>query len=112
MNARAPWFLTMARRRDQKGGFSADIPSDAVEEALRSVEKARPVDEEESALELESPPAEPPPEEMTPEALASQVESLKAQLELSQEKARETLCKLKEEHERFLRAAADLEIRQ
>jgi molecular chaperone GrpE len=37
------------------------------------------------------------------------VESLRAQLELSTAKGRETLERLKEEHERLLRAAADLD---
>jgi molecular chaperone GrpE len=37
------------------------------------------------------------------------MESLRTRLELSMEKGRETLEKLKEEHERRLRAAADLE---
>jgi molecular chaperone GrpE len=88
----------------EKGAFQADIPPDAVEEALRSVEKA-------------SAPA-PAPEvdvEGAPligeeaEALAGQVRNLEAQLEFSQAKGRETLERLKEEHDRFLRAAADLE---
>jgi molecular chaperone GrpE len=44
-----------------------------------------------------------------PAALAGEVESLRAQLELSTAKGRETLEKLREEHERLLRVAADLE---
>ncbi|HSN91900.1 MAG TPA: nucleotide exchange factor GrpE [Anaeromyxobacteraceae bacterium] len=40
---------------------------------------------------------------------AGEVGSLRAQLDLSMEKGRETLERLKEEHERRLRAAADLE---
>jgi molecular chaperone GrpE len=44
-----------------------------------------------------------------PAAASSELQSLKAQLELSQQKGRETLERLKEEHDRFLRAAADLE---
>jgi molecular chaperone GrpE len=40
---------------------------------------------------------------------AEEVRSLRAQLELSTAKGRETLERLKEEHERLLRAAADLE---
>ncbi len=92
---------------DQKGGFQAEIPADAVEAALRSVEKiggegdAAP----EVAVEVEgAAPAAAPPGPP-----AEEVESLRAQLELSTAKGRETLDKLKEEHERFLRAAADLE---
>ncbi len=85
---------------DEKGGFQADIPADAVAEALRSVEKSAGGGE---GVEVE---AGAPPD---PAALAGEVESLRAQLELSTAKGRETLEKLREEHERLLRAAADLE---
>src|SRR5439155_3334198 len=91
----------------EKGNVTADIPSDAIEEALRSVEKHEVGGEGRPEAvgvraEVEEPAPEPPGE-------AAEVASLKAQLELSQQKARETLEKLKEEHERFLRATADLE---
>ncbi len=86
---------------DEKGGFQADIPADAVAEALRSVEKG--VAGGDAGVEVEvGAPAD-------PAALAREVESLRAQLELSTAKGRETLEKLREEHERLLRAAADLE---
>jgi len=83
----------------EKGNFSADIPSSILEEALRSVDRHRPTGEEPA-------PAEVPVEV---EAGAPPEGSLAAQLELSQEKARETLERLKEEHDRYLRAAADLD---
>jgi len=83
----------------EKGNFSADIPSSILEEALRSVERHQPGAEEKASPEV---PVEVEPS--PPEA-----DSARAQLELSQEKARETLERLKEEHERFLRASADLE---
>jgi len=89
-----------------KGAFQADIPADAVEEALRSVERiqsgAAPGQPDEAA-------------ELTVEADAGaggeseRERSLAAQLELSMQKGRETLEKLKEEHDRYLRAAAELE---
>jgi molecular chaperone GrpE len=99
---------------DSKGNFQADIPADAVAEALRSVER------------IAGPAPAAAPAEAVPEAegaapiavevavgdaaqLAEEVASLRAQLELSTAKGRETLEKLKGEHERFLRAAADLE---
>ncbi len=89
---------------DQKGGFQAEIPENAIEAALRSVERiaqgASP--DPEVPVAVDGAPAE-------AGALAKEVESLRAQLELSTAKARETLEKLKEEHERRLRAAADLE---
>jgi molecular chaperone GrpE len=81
---------------EEKGAFQADIPADAVADALRSVERAAaaPAD---AGVAVEVAPAD------------AEVESLRAQLELSTAKGRETLEKLREEHERFLRAAADLE---
>ncbi len=88
--------------RDHKGGFQAEIPANAIEAALRSVEKIAGGEGEaapEIAVEVE--PA--------PEGDAAEVASLRAQLELSTAKGRETLERLKEEHERLLRAAADLD---
>jgi molecular chaperone GrpE len=90
----------------EKGTFQADIPANAVEEALRSVERvghdegapAATVEVEPAADGAEAAPAD-----------GAEVASLRAQLELSQAKGRETLEKLKDQHERFLRAAADLE---
>ncbi len=91
-----------------KGSFKADIPTDAVEEALRSVERAKggtPEAKEagakaEPAVEVEAPPAA---------AGGEQVQSLQAQLDLSQTLARETQKKLEEAHDRWVRAVADLE---
>ncbi|MGB8931902.1 MAG: nucleotide exchange factor GrpE [Anaeromyxobacteraceae bacterium] len=81
-----------------KGSFKTDIPSEVMDDAVRSVERN----------------ASPPPDdgevpvEITPEA-GGDAASLRAQLDLSQEKSRETMERLKEAHERMLRAAADLE---
>jgi molecular chaperone GrpE len=94
---------------DDKGAFEADIPADAVEEALRSVERV-------AKGETAAPDPEPPqadegvaaaPE--PPEGLAREVEALRAQVELSTAKGRETMEKLRETHDRLLRATADLE---
>ncbi len=96
---------------DDKGAFQADIPANAVEEALRSVEKIE-------RQEAEEPPdaASPPGGEAAvavevsdPEALAREVQTLRAEVELSTAKGRETMEKLRDTHERLLRAAADLE---
>ncbi len=94
---------------DHKGGFQAEIPANAIEDALRSVEKiagggAAPPAEPEVPVEVEggAPAGD-------AAALAKEIESLQAQLELSTAKGRETLEKLREEHERLLRAAADLD---
>jgi molecular chaperone GrpE len=90
---------------DEKGGFQADIPENAIEAALRSVEKIQggaddPSGAPEVPVEVEGGDAA---------ALATEVASLRAQLELSTAKGRETMEKLREEHERLLRAAADLD---
>ena len=99
----------MGERQDKRS-MQADIPDDAVEEALRSVERvARPDDAGEA-------PGEPPESGVAVEVEGQgetpgpgEVESLRAQLELSQAKARETLERLKDQHDRLLRAVADLE---
>jgi molecular chaperone GrpE len=96
-----------------KGAFQADIPADAVQEALRSVERHAKGDEPAAGaapstadgvgivVEAEA--------SADVEALRAHVKSLEAQLELSTTKGRETHEKLKEEHERLLRAVADLD---
>ena len=82
-----------------KGSFKADIPTDAVEDALRSVERVTG-----HAAE-----GEVPVDPATPAGAGGEVESLQAQLELSQSLGRETQKKLEEVHDRWVRAAADLE---
>ncbi len=85
---------------DDKGAIHADIPVDAVQEALRAVERI---------ADGAAPAAEAVAEAGDPGPLAAEVEALKAQLELSTAMGRETLEKLKQEHDRVLRTAADLE---
>jgi len=87
----------------EKGAISADIPSDAIEEALRSVEKHAGG---EVVIEAEPEGGEAGP---SVEALAAEKDSLAAQLEMSLARGRETMERLKEEHDRHLRAAADLD---
>ena len=82
-----------------KGAFQADIPADAVEEALRSVERL--AGGAEAGAEV--------PVVAEAGAASDREKSLAAQLELSMQKGRETLEKLKEEHDRYLRSAAELE---
>jgi molecular chaperone GrpE len=98
---------------DDKGAFQAEIPADAVEEALRSVEKISKGEQggDPGAGAAPSPGGvavvvEPPAD---PEALQREVEALRAQVELSTAKGRETMERLKDTHERLLRAAADLD---
>lgn len=95
-----------------KGNFNAEIGSDVIEAALRSVEKrAAPVNEVAISDELEVPIETEAGAETAPEPSAEQaeLESLRAQVELSTTKGRETLEKLREEHEKWLRAVADLD---
>lgn len=92
-----------------KGSFSTSIGQDVLDEALKAVEKHSP-----------TPSAPPPPAEPAatpaPEAAAAptdpkdqELESLKAAVEFSQAKGRELMGKIKDEHEKMLRAVADLE---
>lgn len=95
-----------------KGAFSADIPEDAIADALEAVERssrAGPAAAAAPAIEVEEPaPATPAgPAEVSP--FADEVEKLRLELEMSQEGARKVYAQLKEEHERLLRIAADHE---
>jgi molecular chaperone GrpE len=83
----------------EKGKISVEYADEAIREALKSVE--RHTGGEGSALPAEAPPAVADPSE--------DLESLRAQLELSQAKGRELMDKLRETHERMLRAVADLD---
>jgi molecular chaperone GrpE len=87
----------------EKGRFEADIPADAVEEALRSVDRVRGGGN--GGGEAEGNGGDPVDgAEPTPE-----VEKLRAELELSQTLSREGQKKLEDLHDRWLRAVADLE---
>jgi molecular chaperone GrpE len=91
---------------DEKGKFSTDIGQDVIEEALRSVKKHTGAAEE-IPVEVEGQPSE--------EAAApgsehdKELASLKAQLDFSMAKGRELMERIKEGHEKMLRAIADLE---
>jgi molecular chaperone GrpE len=79
-----------------KGSYSADIPQSVLDEALEAVEKREQGAPGGGAA-------------ASPEGPASEVERLRAELELSQQKGRESFEKLKEEHDLRLRAVADLD---
>ncbi len=106
-----------------KGKFSANIGQDVIEEALRSVERRTSSGGSETA-DASAPEGDPgtgeaataegaelepsaPVEEPSPEQ--AEIAELKAQLEFSQAKGRELMEKVKSEHERVLRATADLD---
>lgn len=82
-----------------EGSMRADIPDDAVADALRSVERVA------RASAGDPDPAE---GEAAPPA-AGEVARLRAELELSQALGRESQKKIEEVHERWVRAVADLE---
>lgn len=83
-----------------KGQFTTDIGQDVLAEALKAVEKRTGKAEE---------PAAPEAAAAAPAATNAELEGVKAELELSLARGRDLMAKLKDEHEKMLRAAADLE---
>lgn len=88
------------RSPEGKGHFSSSISQQVIDEALKSVEKHEPAPAVSAEADSAGPPTQP-----TDEAR----EALSAQLEVSLAHGRDLLAKLKDEHERMLRAAADLD---
>lgn len=79
----------------EKGKISTEISQDVIREALESVKRH----DAEPDAETSSGPEDP----------QSELEAVRAQLDFSQAKGRELMEKLKEAHERMLRAVADLD---
>lgn len=103
---------------DEKGSFSTNIADDIINEALKSVEKAKASVRGDAVpegveLAIESPAEAAPPAEAAAPAPApppnDEVAMLTTQLEVSMAKGRELMGKVKDEHEKMLRAVADLE---
>ncbi len=95
-------------KRDSSG-FEADVSDEVIRAALESVDRRTakapgPSDSPGVEIEIEG-GAPAAPQSPSAEALAE----LQAQLDLSVSRARETMERLKDTHERHLRAAADLE---
>jgi molecular chaperone GrpE len=88
---------------DGKGSFSADIPQSILDEALEAVEKRK----DEATGEVV--PIAAAGDDGGSPADPAEVERLRAELALSQEKGREVFEKLREEHDRLLRSVADLD---
>ncbi len=101
--ATLPAAIEMADTSD-KGAFQADIPSSAVEDALGSVERIS-----DGAGATGTRPEVAVEETGGNDPRNTEIEKLRAQLELSQAAGRELMEKLEAEHDRLLRAAADLE---
>ncbi|MDX2014409.1 MAG: nucleotide exchange factor GrpE [Myxococcaceae bacterium] len=100
---------------DDTGKFSTSIADDVINEALKSVDKARaavrgePVEAAQATAPAPAEAAAPAPAAPAPAPSPDEVEGLKAQLEVSMAKGRELMGKVKDEHEKMLRAVADLE---
>ena len=94
-----------------KGSFKADISQSVIEAALESVRKRTGDPAVDVPVEAPTEDAPPAPEPAASDAAVSsaEVEALKAQLDLSMAKGRELMDRIKEEHDRVLRATADLE---
>lgn len=80
------------------GPIQSEVIDDAMREALESVESHPEASREPSAGEAS-----------VHEGVTRELEEVKSLLELSTTRGRETLERLKETHDRYLRAAADLE---
>lgn len=93
----------------EKSSLQADIAQAAIDEALRSVERVARERGNGDPAEASELPDGLPVEVGSEAGDSAEVASLKAQLELSQAKGRELMEKLKDEHDKLLRAAADLE---
>lgn len=100
-----------------KGSFKTDLPQDILDAALNAVKKresgGRDV-EVEVEVPVQTTPESSPDQPEAPaagpkDAKDKEIEQLNAQLEASQAKGRELMGKIKDEHEKMLRAVADLE---
>ena len=88
---------------DDRGKFSTDIAQAVIDEALRSVKRHT------TGESIDDAPTETEVPIVTEGEEPSSTAELTAQLELSQEKGREMLERVKDAHEKMLRAVADLE---
>jgi len=95
--------------KNPKGSFKTEIPPEIMEDAVRSVERNTSRPPEEGEVPVDVSPEEGGDGGASAPATSPELETLRAQLELSQTKSRETMERLKEAHERMLRSAADLE---
>ncbi|ADO69032.1 nucleotide exchange factor GrpE [Stigmatella aurantiaca] len=111
---------------NEKGNFSADIAQEVINAALQSVQRRSTQSHAEEGVSLDVEAAAPPdelPVEAPSEGASAEVaeltaalaearkeaENLRAQLDFSQGESRKLMERLKADHERSLRAAADLE---
>jgi molecular chaperone GrpE len=93
-----------------KGSFTTEIADDVLKEALKAVEKHSGGGSEEKTEESPASVAQeaavpPPPVDLRDK----EIEQLKGELEMSMARGRDLMAKLKDEHEKMLRAVADLD---
>ncbi len=88
-----------------KGSFTTEIGDDVLKEALKAVEKHTSKPEAAGA----APAVDAAPAAEAPAASSAEIEQLKTELEMSMARGRDLMGKLKDEHEKMLRAVADLE---
>lgn len=91
-----------------KGSFKSDISQSVIDAALESVRK-RTGEAPAVEVAVEVPEGQAPEASAGNGASAAEIEGLKAQLEVSLAKGRELMERIKGEHDRVLRATADLE---
>jgi molecular chaperone GrpE len=111
--------LPAVRTPDDKGKFNTGIGQDVIDAALKSVAK-HSGEPAATAVPAESAPAETsttpdaaapaaPPAPASSDPKDKEIEDLKMQLEFSMAKGRELNQKIRDEHDKMLRAVADLE---
>lgn len=91
-----------------KGAFSADIPENAIAEALEAVERGSRQGAAAPEVEVEE-PRRPTPAGPAEDSPLNEAERLRVELDMSQERARKVYEQLREEHDKLLRVAADHE---
>ena len=94
-----------------KGSFSTNIGEDVLQEALKAVEKRTGEKSKEApaaAVEISVEASSEAPT-VASDPRDKEIEEIQQQLEFSSGKGRELMARLKDEHEKMLRATADLE---
>ncbi len=94
--------------QDDKPGISAEVLDDAIAEALAAVERRGRKEPFAMTPAPARPEAEAPPPAL-PGTVEAELQRVRLELDMSQELSRQGFAKFKDEHEKRLRAAADLE---
>jgi molecular chaperone GrpE len=95
---------------EDKGNFKTELPKELLDEALDAVRKRQGVEVEVPAAAPAAAAASPDQPEAPPEdPRDKEIAQLKAQLEVSMAQSRQMMDRIKDGHEKMLRAIADLE---